>query len=63
MLFERALADHPNSVELWLECLRYLVRHFMELSKSEIDFSNDMSIVSLFPSRIISVINMHCPRQ
>lgn len=24
MLFERALLDHPNSAELWLECLRYL---------------------------------------
>ncbi|OAV99972.1 hypothetical protein PTTG_09000 [Puccinia triticina 1-1 BBBD Race 1] len=24
MLFERALADHPNSVELWVEYLRYL---------------------------------------
>ncbi|EHS64663.1 uncharacterized protein PGTG_21014 [Puccinia graminis f. sp. tritici CRL 75-36-700-3] len=27
MLFERALADHPNSVELWLEFLRYLNHH------------------------------------
>ncbi|PLW29174.1 hypothetical protein PCASD_10935 [Puccinia coronata f. sp. avenae] len=34
MLFERALADHPNYVELWSECLRFLNQQRDQLTLS-----------------------------
>jgi hypothetical protein len=63
MLFERALADHPNYVELWSECLRFLVRYLIKNFQEIAILNGQLLMFLFFPSRINNEINLHFPWQ